>query len=202
MKQFAGDEKSYKVAAATLLTLPGTPFVYYGEEIGLGMSEGAGNEDQIIRGPMSWSAEPNAGFTAAAKPFRPNVVNWKTHNVAAEQADPNSLLSWYRGLITLRNAEPALSIGSFTPVSAADAPIFAFTREHDGARLLVLINFAYRDATLALPEGFATDGWQVAFPNGAPLPFVAAKRDAKAKPGTEAAQVNLAAQQVVILKAR
>jgi glycosidase len=202
MKQFGGDEKSYKVAAATLLTLPGTPFVYYGEEIGLGMSEGAGNEDQTIRGPMSWSAEPQAGFTKAAKPYRPNVSNWKTHNVAAEQAAPDSLLSWYRGLIALRNAEPALSVGSMTTLTERDATIFAFTREHEGSRLLVLINFAYRESTLTLPAGFQADGWTVAFPSGAALPFAAAKKGNAAKPGTEAAQVKLAAQQVVVLKAR
>jgi glycosidase len=202
MKQFGGDEKSYKVAAATLLTLPGTPFVYYGEEIGLGMSEGAGNEDQTIRGPMSWNAEAHAGFTTAAKPYRPNVTNWKSHNVAAQQAEPNSLLNWYRGLIALRNAEPALSIGTLTTLSQRDAPIFAFSREHEGARLLVLINYAYREATLTLPADFQADGWTVAFPPGAALPFATAKKGSTGKPGTEAAQVKLAAQQVVILKAR
>jgi glycosidase len=166
------------------------------------MSEGAGNEDQTIRGPMSWSAEAHAGFTTAAKPYRPNVSNWKTHNVVAEQADPNSLLAWYRSLISLRNTEPALSVGTLTTLSERDAPIFAFTREHEGSRLLVLINYAYRESTLTLPSGFQADGWTVAFPPGAALPFVAAKKGGAAKPGTEAAQVKLTAQQVVILKAR
>jgi glycosidase len=202
MRQFAGDEKSYKAAAATLLTLPGTPFIYYGEEIGLAHSEPVGNEDQSLRGPMSWSAEPNAGFTSADKPFRPNVLNWKTHNVAAQERDPNSLLNWYRQLIALRNAEPALSVGSLTPVSAADAPIFAFAREHEGNRFLVLINYAYRDATLALPAGYSADAWSVAFPQGAAQPFVAAKGGKQPAGNQNATQVRLAAQQVLILKAR
>jgi glycosidase len=202
MKQFAGDERSYKVAVATLLTLPGTPFIYYGEEIGLGQSDPVSNQDQSIRGPMSWSGEANAGFTAAEKPYRPNVANWKTHNVAAQQAEPNSLLNWYRGLIALRNAEPALSVGTITPLSERDLPIFAFMREHEGARLLVLINFAYRDATLALPAGLQASGWNVVFPTGTTLPFVAPKKGKAGKPGVEPTQVRLAAQQVVILKAR
>lgn len=200
MRQFNGDEKSYKVAAASLLTLPGTPFIYYGEEIGLGLAEGVKEEDPSIRGPMSWSGEHHAGFTTADKPFRASVTNWKTHNVAAEQADPGSLLNWYRGLIALRNAEPALSVGGFTALSERDAPVFAFQREHEGSRFLVLINYASRDATQLLPPEVSATGWDVAFPKGAALPFVPPK--AGAKPGTAPAQVRLSAQQVLILKAR
>jgi alpha-amylase len=204
MRQFNGDEKSYKVAAASLLTLPGTPFIYYGEEIGLGLAEGVKEEDPSIRGPMSWSGERHAGFTTADKPFRPNVTNWKTHHVAAQHADPASLLNWYRGLIALRNAEPALSVGGFTPLSERDAPIFAFQREHEGSRFLVLINYAFRDATMALPADFSAAGWEVAFPKGAALPFVPIQSAAKpgAKPGTAPARIKLATQQVLILKAR
>lgn len=202
IKQFDGDEKGYKAAAATLLTLPGTPFLYYGEEIGLGLSSPVANADQSLRGPMSWSAEPHAGFTRADKPFRPNVANWQTHNVAAQQADPDSLLNWYRGLIALRNAEPALSIGSFTPLSERDMPVFAFTREHEGSRLLVLINFAHRAATHTLPASFEASQWSVVFPRGAASPFVVPRKSAKTRAGTTAAQVKLAAQQVLILKAR
>jgi alpha-amylase len=192
MRQFDGDEKSYRVAAATLLTLPGTPFIYYGEEIGLAQSSPVRYDDQAIRGPMSWSAEPNAGFTIASQPFRPNVANWKTHNVALEEADPASLLNWYRALIALRNAEPALAIGTFKPLSERDAPIFAFLREHAGDRLLVLINFAYQEATLPLPEGIAAQGWQTAFPVGAALPFAA---------GGKTGEIRMKAQQVLVLKA-
>ncbi|WP_298825114.1 alpha-amylase family glycosyl hydrolase [uncultured Piscinibacter sp.] len=202
MKQFDGDERSYRLAAATLLTLPGTPFLYYGEEIGLGLSTPVANADQSLRGPMSWSAERNAGFTRADKPFRPSVANWQTHNVAAQQADPGSLLNWYRGLVALRNAEPALSIGSFTPLSERDMPVFAFTREHAGARLLVLINYAYREATHELPSSFAAQQWSVAFPPGAASPFVGPAKGAKASAGKATTPVRLAPQQVLILKAR
>ncbi len=195
-RQFDGDEGGYRVAAATLLTLPGVPFLYYGEEIGLGLAAPVSNADQSIRGPMSWSGERSAGFTTADKPFRANVANWRTANVAAQEAAPASLLNWYRGLIALRNAEPALSLGRFTPLSERDQPVFAFVREHDGSRLLVLINYARQPATHALPAGFAAEGWQVVFPQGAASPFAAAKA------GTPGARVQLAAQQVLVLKAR
>lgn len=193
MRQFGGDEKSYKLAAATLLTLPGTPFLYYGEEIGLGESAPVAHDDQAIRGPMAWSPEPQGGFTSAAKPFRPLVSNWKTHNVATQEADPASLLNWYRALVALRNAEPALAQGGFTPLTPRDAPIFAFTRSHDGSTLLVLINYAYREATATLALEPAAAQWQVLFPAGAAT--------ALGGPAGKL-QVRMAPQQVLVLKAQ
>ena len=220
-KQFNGDEKSYRVAAATLLTLPGTPFIYYGEEIGLSHAEPVQQDDQAIRGPMSWSAEPQAGFTRGDKLFRPLVGNWKTHNADAEQREPGSLLNHYRRLIALRRAEPALSIGSFTPLSVKDAPILAFVREHEGTHLLVLINYAYQDATLALPADIDPARWTGVFPADAAWPdkpsatlTVAgrpkqtqpiAKRESNARGNKLAAapgpEIHLAPQQVLIFKA-
>ena len=220
-KQFNGDEKSYRVAAATLLTLPGTPFIYYGEEIGLSHAEPVQQDDQAIRGPMSWSAEPQAGFTRGDKLFRPLVGNWKTHNADAEQREPGSLLNHYRRLIALRRAEPALSIGSFTPLSVKDAPILAFVREHEGTHLLVLINYAYQDATLALPADIDPARWTGVFPADAAWPdkpsatFTVAgrpkqtqpiaKRESNARGNKLAAapgpEIHLAPQQVLIFKA-
>ena len=207
-KQFGGDEKSYRVAAATLLTLPGTPFLYYGEEIGLAQAEPVQQDDQALRGPMSWSAEAQAGFTAAGKPFRPLVVNWKTHNVEAEQRDPASLLNLYRRLIALRTAEPALSVGSFTPISAKDDPVLAFTREHEGSKLLVLINYAYRDATQALPASTLPAQWKPVLPADAAWPQKPAAPEKTAKgakpaktPTASPTEIRLAPQQVLILKA-
>ena len=181
-KQFNGDEKSYRVATATLLTLPGTPFIYYGEEIGLAQAEPVQQDDQAIRGPMSWSANAQAGFTRGDKPFRPLVANWKTHNVEVETREPASLLNQYRQLIALRTSEPALAIGTFTPLSEKDAPILAFTREHQGSKLLVLINYAYRDAALKLPAGMLPAQWRPVFPADATWPPKALAPQKPAKP--------------------
>ena len=206
--QFKGDEKSYGVAAATLLTLPGTPFIYYGEEIGLSAAEPVAQDDQAIRGPMSWSVEAQAGFSRSDKLFRPLVVNWKTHNVEAERRDPASLLNRYRQLIALRKSEPALSIGSFTPLSEKDAPILAFLREHEEAKLLVLINYAYRNATLTLPAELQSEQWKaVHSQNGLwpSAPKAADKAALKAAPSTvftpAGSQIQMAPQQILILKA-
>lgn len=163
-KQFGGDEARYKLAAATLLTLPGRPFIYYGEEIGLAHSQPVDYQDQSIRGPMSWSGEPNAGFTTAETGFRPLVENWRSHNVAAQQARPDSLLNWYRALIAFRNAHPALQTGSFEVISRDDDPVFAFIREAAGERLLVLINYASREAELEMPAAIQSAAWSAVFP--------------------------------------
>lgn len=184
-RQVKGDEAAYRVAAATLLTLPGTPFVYYGEEIGLGLVEGISGGDPSLRGPMSWSGEAHAGFTTAKEPFRPNVSNWKTHNVAAQQAKPDSLLNWYKQLIAMRKAEPALAIGSFKPVSKEDDQIFAFAREHEGTKLLVLINYAYQDGAIDLPADFDVKAWKAVMPAGGEMD-VRAKAAAKPKKGERA----------------
>lgn len=165
--QFRGELRDYKLAAATFLTLPGRPFLYYGEEIGLGPSEGVDYVDQSIRGPMSWSAAPHAGFTTAAAPYRPSVANWRTHNVAQAEADPDSLLHWYRALIALRKAEPALQSGDFVPLGEGDEPVLAFTRSLGDEKVLVLINYARRPVAWSWPQGVDPARWAVRFPQQA-----------------------------------
>lgn len=134
-----------KLAATTLLTLPGVPFIYYGEEIGM-----TGNKpDELIRTPMQWSAAANAGFTAG-RPWQPVNRGFEQLNVAAQDADPNSLLSHYRRLIHLRNGHPALLRGGFIPVESSCDSTLAFLRQApardagapDGQTVLVVLNFA------------------------------------------------------------
>ena len=100
------------------------------------------------------------------------MANWRTHNVAAEQDDPRSLLNWYRGLIALRNAEPALAVGSFTPLSVRDQPVFAFLREH-GRDAAGADQLCAQPATHALPAGFRRPAGNRCSP-GAASPFAAA----------------------------
>ncbi|MBV8467089.1 MAG: DUF3459 domain-containing protein [Burkholderiales bacterium] len=137
---FDGDEPRYKQAITTLLTLPGIPFLYYGEEIGQGGSDPVKYDDQRQRGPMSWDA--STGFTTADQPFRPYAGNRANHNVAREKAKPDSLLNTYRTLIHLRTTHPALSVGTLKVLSDKDAPILAFTREAGAEKLLVVINYS------------------------------------------------------------
>ncbi|HEX3553433.1 MAG TPA: alpha-amylase family glycosyl hydrolase [Thermoanaerobaculia bacterium] len=141
--QLGNDPAKLRLAAAILLTLPGAPFLYYGEELGL--QNGPGGPDPFKRTPMPWDATPNAGFTTAAKPWFDLAPGWRTANVAAETGDPASLLSHYRRLIHLRHASPALRKGTLTVLSPTrtSTPVLAFlrnVRDAPGERVLVLHN--------------------------------------------------------------
>lgn len=154
--QVAGNAAEYRLAAATYLLLPGTPFVYYGEEIG--MAGGAGlSGDHKLRTPMSWSADARtAGFTSG-EPFRALAANVATHNVAAQQADPGSLLSFYKAVIALRRSRVSLMRGSYEAPTVTGRTL-SFRRVLDGEHTLVVFNYARADTSAAvagLPAGAA-----------------------------------------------
>ncbi|MBX0329378.1 alpha-amylase [Oscillochloris sp. ZM17-4] len=125
-----------KLAALGLLTLPGLPFVYYGEEIGmLGVKP-----DERIRTPMQWAGDgAGFGFTTGA-PWEAPQSDAATKNVAAQTDDPGSLLNAYRALINLHTGTPALATGDFTPLDVQGG-VAAFIRQQGDSRALVLINF-------------------------------------------------------------
>jgi alpha-amylase len=124
-----------KVAATVLLSLPGVPFLYYGEEVGMtGVKP-----DEKIRTPMQWTAGPNAGFSTA-KPWQPVNRDYAEANVETQSADPESLLNHYRKLIALRNEHPALRVGNTVLLEGEHRRVLAFLRQSEGQRLLVVIN--------------------------------------------------------------
>jgi alpha-amylase len=134
-----GDLHKARVAASAMLLLPGMPFVYYGEEIGM---VGA-KPDETIRTPMQWSAEAGGGFTAG-KPWESPQSDWQTKNVATQDRDPGSLLNHYRRLIRLRNEHSALGTGGLTVGTASDAAIAAFVRRSPTETVIVIANFGAR----------------------------------------------------------
>jgi len=146
--QLHGDEARYRLAAASYLLLPGTPFVYYGEEIGQAGIDG--RHDEPLRAPMSWT--PSGGFTTAAQPFRPLSLNRSCHNAESQQRDPDSLFNFYRKLIALRRASPALTLGRYE-ADQVDGQLWHFQRVHGGERVLVAINYGDTPAALELPAG-------------------------------------------------
>ena len=150
-----------RVAAMLLLTLRGTPTIYYGDEIGMEdvsippervhdpweknlPGQGLGRDPE--RTPMQWDASPNAGFTSG-EPWLPVAEDFKTVNVEAQRDDPRSLLSLHRRLLALRRATPALAVGSYTPLDA-EGDVLAYVREAEGARLLVALNLGAEAASL------------------------------------------------------
>ena len=128
-------------APAILLTLPGAPFLYYGEEIGL--QNGTTNNDEAKRTPMPWDATPGGGFTTGSPwfPFAPGQGN---ANVAAETKDPGSLLSRYRSLVRARKSSPALQTGTLQLLAPASpsSRVLAFVRAEGTERVLVLHNLS------------------------------------------------------------
>jgi glycosidase len=136
--QLAGNPAWLRSAAAILLTLPGAPFLYYGEEVGL--ANGPGGKDEFKRTPMPWDASAGGGFTTGT-PWLAFAPGQATANVAAESGDPGSLLSWYKRLILLRHGSEALRKGGLTMLSPAlSTQVLAFVRTAGKERVLVIHN--------------------------------------------------------------
>jgi glycosidase len=130
-----GDISRAKLAAGLLLTLPGIPFIYYGEEIGM-----TGDKpDPRIRTPMQWRPGGAAGFTTGV-PWEPLQPDSMTANVEALEGEPGSLLERYRELIHLRDANPALGAGEFVVLDAGNATVAAYLRKRGDDVALVIAN--------------------------------------------------------------
>ena len=126
-----------KAAATVLLTSPGVPFLYYGEEVGLDGTK----PDEQIRTPMPWTAKgPGVGFTTGA-PWEPPSAGFETANVAGQDKNPTSLLAAYRTLIRLRAGHPALARGAATVLTASDTGVLGVLRRSTDETVLVMTNF-------------------------------------------------------------
>lgn len=159
-----------KLAAMMLLTLRGTPFLYYGEEIGMRnvfiprwrfqdpvgkhyWPFHPGRDEE--RTPMQWNETKNAGFSSA-RPWLPLARDWSQVNVQAQNRDENSILEFYKKMIWLRKATPALQLGDYQAVETSDERCFAYLRQKDGEKFLVVLNFSSKsleiDLHLELPR--------------------------------------------------
>jgi len=156
MSTFSRDVNKAKVAASLLLTSPGIPFIYYGEEIGMTGTK----PDENIRRPMQWNADDFAGFSISI-PWRTPDSSYKEINVAAQEADPESLLIHYRKLIELRKQYSALRTGELIPLESGNPAIYAALRADKDEVLLVLVNLddqPVSDYGITLKNGTLTDG--------------------------------------------
>lgn len=154
-----------RVAAMLLLTLRGAPTIYYGDEIGMYDGDippelerdpvaktvpGSGRDPE--RTPMQWDSTEHAGFSDA-EPWLPISKDHEIVNVEAQKGDPYSMFSLHRKLLALRRSEDALSLGSYS-LFEVRGDLLAYTREHDGSRFLVALNFGDGSVDLETsPEG-------------------------------------------------
>lgn len=156
MSVLNGNEQKAKLAAVMLLTSPGTPFIYYGEEIGMQGKK----PDEDIRLPMQWSGEANAGFSTVT-PWRAPFDNYTAVSVTAQDSDPNSLLNLYRKLIQLRKAHSVFINGSVTILDTGNAGVYAIMRTNGDEHVLILINLkseSIADYALSLKDQILPNG--------------------------------------------
>ncbi len=164
-----------KLAAALLLTLRGTPFIYYGEEIG--MPDIRLRRSQIMdppgrkywpiykgrdvnRAPMQWTSGKNAGFSDAS-PWLPVHPGYRSRNVKAQRQDPESTFHFYRRLLQIRRGTPALHAGSFHPLQEHPRRGLAYLRHHEQADALIGLNFSPQPARLPFDRPLENPNWSL-----------------------------------------
>lgn len=160
MTELGGDVARAKVAATLLLTMPGMPFVYYGEEIGMT----GGKPDQRIRTPMQWSAARGEGFTAGT-PWEQMQTDSMTTTVAAQAGHAGSLFRLYTRLIHLRTRCSALVDGEIVPLETGNDAVAAYLRRGSTSTVLVVANLSsepQRDVSLGSADSVLASGrWSV-----------------------------------------
>ncbi len=139
------DRRKIELMNALLFSMPGTPVVYYGDEIGMGDNYYLGDRDGV-RTPMQWSDDRNGGFSRAdpqalfLPAIQDPVYGYQAVNVEVAHVEANSLLNWMRRLIAVRRQHHAFGRGSFTFLYPTNRKILAYVREHDGERILCVFN--------------------------------------------------------------
>jgi len=161
MSQLGTSPVKARLAATLLLTYPGVPFVYYGEEVGMSGRK----PDPRLRTPMPWNDDaPGLGFTTG-EPWEDPQSGSTTANVADQTGDPTSLLSLYRDLIHLRNDSPALRYGDTITLETGSRSVLAYLRTIGDDHALVVVNLSIGDVEeygLTLPGGGPTDPVELA----------------------------------------
>jgi maltose alpha-D-glucosyltransferase/alpha-amylase len=157
------DVRRIQVANSILLTFIGSPFLYYGDEIGMGDNIWLEDRDGV-RTPMQWDDGPNAGFSFAPKEMitdpviEDDIYGYRQVNVKTQEADPDSLLNWTRQVLQIRKQHPAFGRGRLHLLAPKNKAILAYLREYEDQSVLVLNNLAStrQEATLDLSGAAGT----------------------------------------------
>jgi maltose alpha-D-glucosyltransferase / alpha-amylase len=135
------DRNQLELFTALLLSLPGSPVMYYGDEIGMGDNIWLGDRDGV-RTPMQWTPDRNGGFSSSdpqrlyLPPVMDPIYGYQSLNVEAQQRHPQSLLHWTRRMIEIRKRHPVFGLGAYEELTSSNPSVLAFVREHDAAATL------------------------------------------------------------------
>ncbi len=152
------DRRRIELLNAILFTMPGSPILYYGDEIGMGDNIWLADRNGV-RTPMQWTDGPNAGFstvpadTLYAPVIDDEIFGYRRVNAAAQQVDPNSLLNWTKKLIRIRKAHPVFGRGDFHFLLPENERVLSYLRRYKGSTILVVANLADSTQTVALDLG-------------------------------------------------
>ncbi len=139
------DQERIKLMNSLLLSMPGTPVLYYGDEIGMGDNIFLGDRDGV-RTPMQWTSDRNGGFSRAdpqrlyLPPIQDPVYGYEAVNVEAQSRETSSLLSWTRRMLAVRASSHAFGRGHFTMLHPGNRKVLAYVREHEGDAILCVAN--------------------------------------------------------------
>ena len=157
------DRRRIELMNALLLSMPGTPVLYYGDEIGMGDNVYLGDRDGV-RTPMQWSPDRNGGFSRAdpaslvLPPIMDAIYGFDSVNVEAQSRDQSSLLNWTRRMLLLRRGHQAFGRGTFRLLYPSNRKVLVYLREHEGETILCVANLSRTPQAVELDlSGFA--GW-------------------------------------------
>lgn len=158
------DRRRIELAYSLMFTLPGTPVVHYGDELGMG-DDLLLPERKSVRTPMQWSTEPNAGFTKSGKPILPVITGgpfgYEHVNAAQQHRDPNSLLNWTERIIKMRKEVPEVGWGDFEIIQTRDQSVLALRYDWRNNSVLFVHNLDSRPREISLSAGVAGDAGQI-----------------------------------------
>jgi maltose alpha-D-glucosyltransferase / alpha-amylase len=167
------DLNRYELATALLLSMPGSPVLYYGDEIGMGDNIWLPDRDGV-RTPMQWTSNANAGFSSSATLAMPvnedTVHGYRAVNVEAQRRNPSSLLNWTRRMIHLRRSIPAFGLGDFQDLGGSNPAVLAYARRYVDQVVICVNNLSRTPQATDLDLGAWTSHRVVELTGGTDFP--------------------------------
>ncbi len=173
------DRRKMELLTGLLLSMPGTPVIYYGDELGMGDNFYLGDRDGV-RTPMQWSADRNGGFSRAdpqrlyLPPIMDPIYGYETVNVEAQQKHASSLFNWTKRMIAVRQAHKAFGHGAITFLKPRNRKVLAYLREHDGETMLCVFNLSRSAQAVELDLGAQKGKVPVELTGASPFPPIGA----------------------------